>query len=438
MTTTSTRRSGFAVVAICFATILADGYDLVLYGATLTKIKATPGWEVSNQMAGLIGSLTLFGLMIGFMVAGPLSDRFGRRKVLITGVTWFSLASMVCALSVSPEMLGATRFITGIGLGAVVPSAVAMTVEYAPLKRRQLYTGLMITGYSVGGIIAALAAMAALQDLGWRFLFGIAGAFVLIVPVMYFRLPESAVYLYSRGRIDQARMLAHRYGVILDEADTSTDPGRTTQACETGGYRKLLSKRYIAAITLFTIVCFLGNVAVYGLGTWLPEIMHESGYDLGSSISFLLTLQIGAITGMLTGSSWADRFGPGRVILLYLAVGAVSLMVMSQKLPYGWLMVAVIGAGIGTTAAMMLTYGFIAAYFPSNCRASAVGMAMGIGRTGSILGPMLAAMIMGSTLGHAWSFYVFAIALGLAAASVAVLNARPRRSGHVEEQLVVA
>lgn len=151
---TPRRRSGLFVVMLCFLTIVADGYDLIVYGATVPSLLEEPGWGMSKAAAGLIGSWTLVGLMVGFLVAGPLADRIGRRKIMLAGVAWFSLGCAICAVATSPEFLGAARFFTGIGLGGVVPSAVALTAEFAPRNRKQIYNGLMLTGYSFGGIIA--------------------------------------------------------------------------------------------------------------------------------------------------------------------------------------------------------------------------------------------------------------------------------------------
>lgn len=169
-------RSGLFVVALCFMTIVADGFDLIVYGATVPSLLDEPGWEMSHGSAGLIGTWTLAGLMVGFLLAGPITDRIGRRNVMMVGVLWFSAGSAACALAQSPEFFGFARFLTGIGLGGVVPSAVALTIEFAPKGRRQLYNGLMLTGYSVGGIISALAAIALLPEHSWRLMYTIAAS----------------------------------------------------------------------------------------------------------------------------------------------------------------------------------------------------------------------------------------------------------------------
>lgn len=143
-------RSSLFVVVLCFLTIAVDGYDLIVYGATVSSLFAEPGWGLSASGAGMIGSWTLAGLMLGLFGAGSLSDRIGRRKLIMAGVLWFSIGSLLCAVAHSPTQLGFARFLTGIGLGSVVPSSVALSIEYAPRNRRQLYSALALTGYAIG------------------------------------------------------------------------------------------------------------------------------------------------------------------------------------------------------------------------------------------------------------------------------------------------
>lgn len=417
---------GLFVVILCFLTIVADGYDLIVYGATVPGLLAEPGWRMSAGTAGLIGSWTLVGLMVGFLLAGPFSDRIGRRKVMMTGILWFSLGSALCAFAGSAEFLGAARFVTGIGLGGVVPSAVALTIEYAPRTRRQLYNGLMLTGYSVGGIAAALIALALLPGHSWRLLYAIAALYLLVLPVMYLWLPESVDYLVLQGRTEAARELAARYGADFDSIAAEHDPGvaepDTGQRAE-GGYRQLLSKKYFVVTLLFVFICFCGQLIVYGLNTWLPQLMREAGYPLGSSLQFLLVLQLGAVVGMIGGSLLADRFGSKWVIVPFFLVGGISLLVLSHRLDTVVLMVAVAGAGFGTTGTSTLTYGYVAAHFPVSCRGSAVGAAMGLARVGAVLGPLIGGWIIDSALGSEWNFYVFAIPALVAASIVALIPA---------------
>ncbi|RMI28816.1 MFS transporter [Nocardia stercoris] len=427
----SRSRAGLFVVALCFLTTVADGYDLIVYGATVPKLLHEPGWHLTPGAAGAIGSWTLAGLMVGFLVAGPLSDRLGRRKIMIMGVAWFSVGSLVCSLAQSPEFLGAARFLTGIGLGGVVPSAIALTVEFAPKHRRQLYNGLTLTGYSIGGIISALAAIALLPDHGWRMLYAIAALYALILPIMYFTLPESLNFLVLQGKSDEARKAAERYGLDLDEA--VAEHGTSPIAVEPGssrGYRQVIASGNRTAVALFAVVCFCGQLISYGLNTWLPQLMRQAGYPLGSALQFLLVMQIGAIVGMVGGALLGDRFGPRWVVAAFFLVGGISLVVLSQRLEVGLLMLAVAGAGLGSIGTTALGYGYIATHFPASCRGSALGITVGLGRVGAIVGPLVGGWVIGAGLGGEWSFYAFAIpAFAAAAAVVFVVRAAARNDG---------
>jgi MFS transporter, AAHS family, benzoate transport protein len=413
-------RSSLFVILLCFLTLVADGYDLIVYGATVPHLLSEPGWHLSPAGAGMIGSWTLVGLMVGLAAAGPLTDRIGRRRLLMTGVLWFSVGSIVCAFATSPVFLGATRFVTGIGMGGVVPSAVALSVEYAPRDRRQLYNALTLTGYSVGGIICALLAIALLPQHGWRILYAFGAFYALMLPVMYFFLPESFDFLIDRGRLDDARKLATRYSLELDPIlrDKQAQRAALDGTRSASGYRLVLSREFRTTALLLAFMTFCVQLIIYGLNAWLPQLMRSAGYPLGSSLQFLLVMQFGAVVGMLGGAWLADRFGSRHVMFPFLVIGGLSLIALSQKLGFAWLMLAVFGAGLGSIGTSSLIYGYIAAHFPTACRGSALGGAQALGRFGSILGPMIGGWIVGSHLGLHWNFYAFAIPAIVAATVV--------------------
>ncbi|MEC3768800.1 MFS transporter [Cupriavidus sp. SS-3] len=415
-------RSGLLVVSLCFLTLVADGYDLIIYGATVPRLLEEPGWNLGPAAAGMIGSWTLVGLMVGMGAAGPMTDRMGRRNLIMIGVLWFSIGSILCAIAPSSFSLAAARFVTGIGLGGVVPSAVALTVEYAPTNRRQLYNALTLTGYSVGGIICALLAIALLQAHGWRTLYALGALYVLILPVMYRLLPESVNFLVDRGRMEEARQLATQYSLDLAQILRDQQQHRLQDATAGArGYRQLMSAEFRFSALLFAFVCFCVQLIVYGLNTWLPQLMRKAGYPLGSSLQFLLVMQFGAVVGMVGGSWLADRVGSKRVIIPFFLLGGLSLIALSQQLDFAWLMLAVFGAGIGSIGTTTLIYGYIAAHFPASCRGSAIGAAQALGRFGSILGPLIGGWIVGSNLGLQWNFYAFVVPAVVAAVFVPLI-----------------
>jgi AAHS family benzoate transporter-like MFS transporter len=294
------RRSSSFVVLICFVSIVFDGYDLVVYGTTIPSILAYGEWGVTPEQAGAIGSYALMGMLIGTLAVGAITDVLGRRKIMLISIAWFSTAMGLTALSTSPEMLGLLRFVAGLGLGGVVPTAIALTVEYSPKDRRQLNNALMYSGYFIGGILTALVGLHLLPHVDFRVMYAIGALpLVLVLPVAWRHLPESVAFLVARGRHDEARSLAGRHGLEIDDVVPSAAPN--PNADRLAGIRTLFHRTYLLATLLFAAASFCGLLLVYGLNTWLPNIMRTAGYALGSSLLFLLALNIGGIVGTILG-----------------------------------------------------------------------------------------------------------------------------------------
>ncbi|WP_210770800.1 MFS transporter [Qaidamihabitans albus] len=427
--TDTPHRSGLVVVGLCFLTIVFDGYDLIVYGSAVPGLLAEPGWGLGPAQAGAIGSYALVGMLIGALSAGALTDVVGRRRIMLAGITWFSALMVACALAPSPWLLGLFRFLAGLGLGGVIPSAIALTVEYAPRGRRQLYNALMFVGYSVGGVLAAVCALALAADHGWRPLMAIGAApLVIVLPLAWRFLPESVGYLMGKGRYDEARRLARRYGIAIDPVRQETSATATART-DPGGPTALFRDGRLAATLLFGLASFCGLLLVYGLNTWLPQLMREAGYPLGSALTFLLVLNLGAIVGTLVASVLADRFGPKPVTVTAFLLAALCLVVLSQRVGTGLLFAAVGVAGLGSVGTQILVNGYVAVHYPAPIRATALGWALGVGRAGAIVGPLFGGWVLASGIGFEWNFYGFAVP-ALAGALLVGLVPRAGRTDH--------
>ena len=399
------RRSPLLVVALCFLTIVFDGYDLIVYGSIVPSL--IDEWGLTPAQAGAIGSYALVGMLIGALGAGVLTDALGRRRILLVGITWFSLAMVACAVAPNPEILGLLRFVAGLGLGGVIPSAIALTVEYAPRGRRQFYNAAMFAGYSVGGVLAAVLALNLLADHGWRLLLGLGAApLLLVLPLAWWFLPESVGYLVARGREREAAATAATYGLDLDVVRADSAGSAENGA---SGVRSLFGPSLVRATLLFGAASFCGLLLVYGLNTWLPQIMRQAGYPLGSALTFLLVLNLGAIVGALAASKLADRFGPKPVTVAAFVLATVCLLVLSQRVGTGLLFVAVAVAGLGSVGTQILVNGYVAVHYPAAVRATGLGWALGVGRAGAVVGPLFGGWVLTSGIGFEFNFYGFAV-----------------------------
>jgi MFS transporter, AAHS family, benzoate transport protein len=374
------------VLGLCFATIVFDGYDLIVYGSTVPALLEYEPWGLTPQRVGTIGSLALAGMLVGALSIGAVTDRIGRRRVLIGCLAFFSLAMAGCAVSPNVEFFAACRFFAGLGIGGVMPTAVALTVEWAPEGRQHRYNALMFSGYSVGGIAAALMAVWFLEEWGFRALFALGAIpLVTVVPLAWRFLPES---------------------------QRSGEPGGASVPGSASGIvpRALFTRDRLAATVLFPAASFCGLLLVYGLNTWLPKIMQKAGYPLTSSLAFLVMLNVGAVIGGLAGATVADRRGAKLVTAAGFGVAAVAVLLMSRGLSVGALYAVVAAAGLGSVGTQILLNSYVASYYGADHRAAAVGWTLGIGRLGAILGPTVGGWLLASSLGVDWNFYTFALA----------------------------
>ncbi|MPZ82206.1 MAG: MFS transporter [Actinophytocola sp.] len=367
-------RSPWLVVGLGFAAIVFDGYDLIVYGSAVPALPAEPGWGLTPTDIGAIGSYALLGMLVGAISAGRLTDVLGRRRLFIGCLAWFSLMMLGVALAPNPELLGIFRFLAGLGFGGIAPTAIALVVEVAPAARKNLLNAVMLAGFPVGGVLAAILAVNLLEPYGFRLLFGFGVLpLVTLVPLAMWLLPESPQFQRVRTR--------------------ATD---------------LLREGVATSVLLFAVANFCGFLLVFGLNTWLPQLMRLAGYNLGSALGFLLALNIGGVIGGLGGSALADRFGGRWVATILFVVAAVSLGLIAIPMPgvLGYLVVAV--AGAASVGNQIVVYGYVATHYPAGYRATALGLTSGIGRLGAASGPLIGGFLVAAGFGLGMNVGVFA------------------------------
>ncbi len=421
------------VPALCGFAVGFDGYDLIVYGTVVPALLEYQPWGLSPERVGVIGSYAIIGMLIGALLAGTVTDIIGRRKALLICVTWFSIFTAACGIAPSPELFGLFRFLAGIGLGGLIPVATALTLEYAPGHRRNITYTAMMAAYNVGGLLAAGLAILLIPSFGWRVMFLVALVpLVIVVPLGLRYLPESISFLVAEGRRGEAEALSRRYGVPLQEVARTVQREEETASHEgkLHALKTILSRLYLLRSVAFWLASFCGLMLIYGLSTWLPGVMTEAGYSVGSALSFLLLFNVGAIIGNLVAGGLADRLGTKLVCGLFFSIAAVGIALLSIKMPIILIYLFAGVAGAGVFAAMVLVYAYIGQYYPASSRATALGWAAGVGRTGAILGPIIGGLLVGAGLAVPWGFYTFALAGVIAALIIFLL---PRSPAHVEK-----
>lgn len=361
-------------------------------------------------------------MFIGAILVGTITDLIGRKWTLICCLALFSITMGLAALAPSPELFGIWRFIGGIGLGGVIPTASALTVEYSPKKRQSFIYALMFTGYPLGIVLGAILSMFMLEDFGWRIMFGIGMIPLLLIPFIIRYLPESIQFLLSRNHQEEVDKILNRFQIEFHAKEkTHQAPSNIRKK---NGFLTLFSKEYIKATLLFWITYIMGMFLIYGLNTWLPQMMRQAGYPLGSSLSFLLMLNITAAIGALFAGAIADRIGAKIVISISYLMAAICIGLLTIK-PSVTIIYLLIGlAGIGSVGITQILNAYVTQYFPSHIRATSLGWGLGLGRVGAIAAPILIGIIMTMQYDLAWNFYLFSFAGLLAAISVFLIPAK--------------
>lgn len=399
-------RFHWLVVCLCALLLIFDGYDLFIYGVVLPVIMKE--WGLTPLEAGALGSYALFGMMFGALVFGTLADRIGRKKGIAICFVLFSGATVLNGFASTPTEFGIFRFLAGLGCGGLMPNAVALMNEYAPKRLRSTLVAVMFSGYSVGGMLSAGVGIFMLPRFGWESMFFAAAVPLLLLPLILCYLPESIGFLVRQGRTEQARALLRR--VDPQQEVGAADLLLMSEAKKSGAPVVELFRDGRALRTLCLWVAFFCCLLmVYALSSWLPKLMANAGYSLGSSLSFLLALNFGGMAGAILGGYLGDRYNLTKVMIgFFIAAGAsISLLGFNSPMPVLYLLIGV--AGATTIGTQILLYAGAAQLYGLSIRSTGLGWASGIGRNGAIVGPLLGGALMGINLPLQLNFMAFAI-----------------------------
>ena len=404
----------------CTLIIIFDGYDLVIYGVVLPILMQQ--WQLDPVTAGALGSTALFGMMIGAMLLGTLSDRFGRKKMIVLCIVLFSGFTALNGFAQTPLQFGVMRFIAGLGIGGVMPNVVALMSEYSPRRIRSTLVAVMFSGYAIGGMLSAVLGIWIVPQFGWQVMFYLAVIPLLLLPLIWTQLPDSVAFLVRQGKIAEARkVLAALTGKPLpDDAELAVhQPQKTEQSLAA-----LFSNNRALSTLMFFQAFFMCLLMVYGLGSWLPKLMTMAGYGFGSSLMFLLFLNIGGIIGAISGGWLSDRFHPRPVLMLFFTLAAVSLALLGFKSHVAVLYFLVTVAGATTIGSQILLYAYVAQFYPTAIRSTALGWSSGVGRIGAILGPVLGGALLAMQLSHQMNFLAFVVPGALAVIAIMLTAGR--------------
>jgi MFS transporter, AAHS family, 4-hydroxybenzoate transporter len=377
----------------CAAVLFLDGFDTQAIGFVAPALAKE--WGLSKGALGPVFSAGLFGLMIGALLFGPLADRVGRKKIIILSTLAFGIGALASAFAQDVSTLIVIRFLTGLGLGGAMPNAIALTSEFNPRRRRATMVMIMFCGFSVGAALGGLLAAALIPHFGWRSVFIVGGsAPLLLAPILAFKLPESVRFLALTGRANA--QVAQLLGLINPKAVFAPATRFVVDEPELAGIPVLqLFKggRRLATLLLW-VVFFMSLLDLYFLSNWLPTVLNDLGASVSQAALIGSMLQVGGVVGTFALGSIIDRFSFRALALVYLiavfAVGAIGQLGHSVT----FVTLAIFVAGFCIVGGQIAANALAAGYYPTSIRATGVGWALGIGRVGSIVGPLVGGVLL--------------------------------------------
>ncbi|MEV7664126.1 aromatic acid/H+ symport family MFS transporter [Paenarthrobacter sp. NPDC089316] len=422
----SARRSQWPVW-LCWLAMVLDGFDLVVLGTVIPTLIKTGELGFDAVGATFAATISLVGVGLGALFIAPLSDKFGRRKLLIACVAGFSLFTIGVASAPNVAVFSVLRLLAGLGLGACLPAALAYMNDYAPAGTAGKSTTRTMTGYHVGAVATALLAIIIVPN--WRLMFIIGGlAGLVLLPFLWAKLPESL----PEAATSQPGGAPKPATAVGRSTNVTSDTARGTTAKT--GFRDLLQKPYPVVALGIGVASFMGLLLVYGLNTWLPQLMAAAGYPVSTGLTLLLVLNLGAVAGLFLAGVLADKHGTKKIVLMWFGLSAVFLAILSVKIQNEFLLnAAVFVTGIFVFSSQVLVYAWVSQLFPSRLRGTALGFAAGVGRLGAIVGPAVTGTLVAANIAYPAGFYVFAAAGVLA---VAALFLVPQKVRNAEESVM--
>jgi len=414
-------------------TIVLDGLDIQAVAFAAPAIAADLGLQRASL--GPIFSAGLLGMALGSMLMGPVADRYGRRFSVLLSVSLFGGFTFLTAFASSSAELLAFRFLTGLGLGGALPSLVVLVGEYSPTRIRAICAGVVLAGVPVGGLIGGLLATWAIPRFGWPSVFLIGGGLpVLMLPILWLKLPESIRFMVSRGPSGAAKARD-----IMRRIDPQGDYGAGAVFIEThptaDGVPKgvPISKLFAGGMvrdTLLLWAAFFTNLmGIYFLVSWIPTLLVDAGYSIAKATTASVVLNFGGVFGLL-GLGWiVSRFGvPVRyVIALALLVGSVHVALVGALATNLTLMLsAVFVAGLCVMGTQGQLFNLGSSLYPTEVRTTGLGWAVGIGRIGSVLGPLIGGALILIGLGIPVYFGFFGALLVLGSVAVLCMRRKPK------------
>ena len=430
-----TRHPAFQLMllVLCGLCLVIDGFDAQAMGYVAPSVIGE--WHVSKAALGPVFSASLFGMLLGALGLSVLADRIGRRPVLIGATLFFALAMLATPLVTTIPALLTLRFITGLGLGCIMPNAMALVGEFSSTAHRVKRMMLVSCGFTLGAALGGFISAALIPSYGWRAVFWVGGTVPLLLAfAMLAKLPESLQFLVLKGRHERALRWLTRFDPSLPISPNTRLVVREKAASGAPVAELFRAGRTPVTLILWAI-SFMNLIDLYFLSNWLPTVMHEAGYTPATAVIVGTVLQTGGVVGTLLLGWFIERFGFVRVLFACfvaatLTVGMIGMV--AQTLP--WLLAVVFAGGFCVVGGQPAVNALAGHFYPTSLRSTGIGWSLGIGRIGSVIGPLVGGQLIALNWSNAALFHAAAVPVLCSALLVIALAGATRQRDNATAQ----
>jgi len=405
------------VVGLCMFFNMLDGFDItamaIVAGAVSQELQLTA------DRLGLIFSFALAGMMAGAMFLAPVSDIIGRRKLIILSIALVGVSILFTANATTLTEFIILRFISGLGAGAMLACQAALAAEYSPEKYRSLSVASTTAGYPLGATMTAVVAGFIMPEYGWRGMFWFGGGVTLAMgAIAWIFIPESLKFLFERRPANALQ----RVNEILVKLKKDTLDELPVVAKETArnargiisNMMSLLTREHRAVTLVLWTTFFLCFSTLYFLMSWIPKLMEQSGYSAETGHFAFFLFNLGGVIGIFTLGTLSTRLKLTNLVFVFLSSSAACMVIFaSAPNQLNVLLVVIFFMGILQQGGFTGLYAVAAKVYPTEIRSTGIGWAIGLGRSGAVLGPAAAGFLIAAGLSMSANYYVFAVPMAL-------------------------
>ena len=389
----------YRICTLCFLICFLDGFDLTIISVALPKIA-----EQLNSSASSLGialGAGQFGPLVGAIILGSLSDRFGRKWTLFFCTFLFGFFTLITVTISNAEQLALYRFLAGVGLGGAIPNALSISSEYAPKRSQAFIVATMYAGMPTGAMAGGLLAAYFIPHFGWKSLFLIGGytPFALGILVAIF-LPESIEFMVSRKKqtdMIRVRCIFQKIAPSIAD-DNSIEFINTEDSCPGAPIKRLFTEGRAATTLLLWTICSGALYLLWVINTWAPTLLKNTGATVQQySIAFAF-LNLGAIISSLCIGRIIDRHNPFRALQICFVFAAISLVAFglgAETSLLSLISVLSVVCGIFIYGSQTGTMTVAALSYPTDIRGTAIGWTYAVAKTGAMLAPVIGGYLLG-------------------------------------------